>query len=174
MHNFRAKPLKRVDIRSLSNALRNMIDMSNTPFFPIVHFAELVIPQLDKNYCFAVKDIREMGENHGLTEREGDIVTISIRSDIYDRAYAGEGRDRGTVAHEVGHYFLHARSTLLQKHSGKLLTYEDPEWQAKCFQGELLIPRHLVAGLSAEEVAKVCGVSVEAAAYQLRQYRKER
>lgn len=51
-------------------------------------------------------------------------------------------------------------------------TYEDSEWQANCFAGELLVPYHLVKGLTVEEVMEKCKVTRQMAEYQLGQYKK--
>jgi len=171
MHDFKALPLSRNEIRQIAFDLRRQLGAGNCVWFPILEFVEHVLPSVDPNYCFQVVEKEELGSSHGLTIIEGTNVAIQIREDIYDRAYRDEGRDRGTVAHEAGHYLMHAKSPSLHRHfGGKLPSYEDPEWQAKCFQGELLVPRHLVTGMTALEVAKQCGVSVDAAAYQLNLY----
>lgn len=171
MHQFRATPLSRADIRATTMQLRHSLGLANQLWFPVLEVVELVLPTLDKEYSFLVATHEELGSSHGLTIRDGNAVAIMIREDIYERAYDDEGRDRGTVAHEVGHYLMHARSPALHRNfGGTLKSFEDPEWQAKCFQGELLVPRHLVMGMSASEVARQCGVSLDAAAYQLKLY----
>ncbi|MBU9215438.1 MULTISPECIES: ImmA/IrrE family metallo-endopeptidase [Burkholderia] len=171
MHEFRALPMKRAEIRGVALDLRRSLGLEGRLWFPVLQLVEHAFPHLDKQYHFEVAEYAELGESHGLTVREGDSVCIKIREDIYDRAYADEGRDRGTVAHEAGHYLLHARSPALHRHfGGPLKSYEDPEWQAKAFQGELLIPKHLVSGMSVSDVAKECGVSYDAAEYQLKLY----
>ena len=55
---------------------------------------------------------------------------------------------------------------------GKIRSFEDPEWQAKCFAGELLIPAHLVGDLTPEEISEKCGVSYDAAVVQYKSMRK--
>lgn len=171
MHNFKASPMKRADIRHMAHELRRNLGIANQLWFPVLEFVEHALPNIDKKYAFLVAEHHELGSSHGLTIRDGDDVAIMIREDIYYRAYDDEGRDRGTVAHEAGHYLMHARSTALHRtFSEKLKPYEDPEWQAKCFQGELLVPRHLVMGMSASDVARQCGVSMDAAEYQLKLY----
>jgi Zn-dependent peptidase ImmA (M78 family) len=102
-----------------------------------------------------------------------DVVNhvIRIKESVYDGAYVGNGRDRMTIAHEIGHYVLMCvRGFGLQRNLSKTpaRTYEDPEWQAMCFAAELLVPAHLVRGMGASEIARKCGVSREAAEYQLR------
>ncbi|CAM3103115.1 ImmA/IrrE family metallo-endopeptidase [Cupriavidus taiwanensis] len=173
MHSFKATPLSRGDIREAAYELRKELGLAHRLWFPVLEFVEHALPQLDKNYTFEVVEFEELGSSHGLTTRDGDDVAIKIREDIYYRAYEDEGRDRGTVAHEAGHYLMHARSPALHRHfGGELKSYEDPEWQAKCFQGELLVPKHLVNGMSAIDVARQCGVSLDAAVYQLGLYAK--
>jgi len=172
MHSFKAPPMKRADVRQLALKLRRELGMADRLWFPILEFAELALPQMDKNYSFEVVESSELGSSHGLTERIDNQITIKIRDDIYDRAYRDEGRDRGTVAHEVGHYLMHAKSPALHRHFGNSLrSFEDPEWQAKCFQGELLVPKHLVMHMSVSDVERLCGVSRDAAEYQLQLYR---
>ena len=51
--------------------------------------------------------------------------------------------------------------------------YEDPEWQANCFAGELLVPKRLVKNLSVEEIVEQCKVTQAMASIQLGQYEKE-
>lgn len=83
----------------------------------------------------------------------------------------GKGRDRMTIAHEFSHFMtLRFLGFKLSRTigGGKLRAYENPEWQAKCLAGELLIPHDLVLGMSAAEVARKCGVSMAAATYQLK------
>lgn len=172
MHSFIAKPMRRAEIRDLAFDLRKRFGLEDHLRFPIMEFVELILPKFDKDYSFEVVEKDELGQSHGLTEREGQHVTIKIRSDVYALACDDAGRDRGTVAHEVGHYLMHARSPALHRHfGGKVDTCQDPEWQAKCFQGELLVPRHLVEGMCASAVAQNCGVSLQAAEYQLNLYK---
>lgn len=171
MHSFKAPPLKRVEIRQIAIDLRHQFGLANQLWFPVLEFAELVLPTMDSSYTFVVADKEELGTSHGLTELIGDQIVISIREDIYERAYNDEGRDRGTVAHEIGHYLMHAKCPALHRHFGaELMPFEDPEWQAKCFQGELLVPKHLVKGMNATDVSRLCGVSLDAAMYQLNLY----
>jgi len=171
MHNVVVAPLKREHIRAFALKIRKALGIENDMWFPVMEVVEMILPTLDKDYSFHVREKDELGSNHGLTVRDGDAVSILIRDDIYARAQAGEGRDRGTVAHEIGHYSLHIKNQCFPRNFGQQVrTIEDPEWQAKCFQGELLVPKHLVHGMTAYQVAERCGVSFDAAEYQLRLY----
>ena len=94
---------------------------------------------------------------------------IRIRQSVYDGACNGIGRDRMTVMHEMSHALLLKISgvKLQRNYSETLPTYCDPEWQAKCLAGEIMIPAHLVRGMKLDEVVQRCGVSYDAASYQL-------
>ena len=48
----------------------------------------------------------------------------------------------------------------------KLKPFEDPEWQADCCGGELLMYHPLIKGLSEDEIAEKCGVTPKAAKTQ--------
>lgn len=51
-----------------------------------------------------------MGECHGITYPDRN--EIQIRQDVYDRAIAGSGRDRLTLAHELGHLLFHEKQNI--------------------------------------------------------------
>ena len=93
---------------------------------------------------------------------------IRIREDIYHGAIRNMGRDRMTVAHEVGHYILLVAKGLKLYRSFEgvqIEAYRDPEWQAKALAGELLCPFNLIKGMATPQIALACGVSDEAAQY---------
>ncbi len=88
---------------------------------------------------------------------------------VYIGAVNGNGRDRMTIAHEIGHYFtlcFCGFSFQRNYNNGPVAAYNSPEWQAKCFAAELLIPAHLTQNMQPWEIAYECGVSSEAAQYQ--------
>ncbi len=144
------------------------MDLTNELYFPIVEVLEL-LHKFDKDAHFEVVEADELEENeHAVT----DIIskTIKIRADVYEGACNGFGRDRMTIAHEFAHFitlctlgFKVARSF----DDDYIPPYRDPEWQAKCLAGELMIDSDLVCGMSAKEVSKNCGVSYDAAKFQL-------
>ncbi|MFG6327969.1 MAG: ImmA/IrrE family metallo-endopeptidase [Lachnospiraceae bacterium] len=136
-------------------------------FFDILHFMEVTLPKIIPEYEFCIEDIETMGDAEGLTYPDKGIV--KIRQDVYDGAVSGNGRHRFTIAHELFHLLRHDDSNITFARIRKendIKKYEDPEWQADAFGGELLVPNHLIQGLSAEEISQKCGVSLPAASYQ--------
>lgn len=104
-----------------------------------------------------------------------------IREDVYENANNGQGRDRFTIAHELGHLILQhnhilARTSSLMTHK----PYEDSEWQADNFAAEFLMPYGFVknchnfvktddALMEISYIAETCKVSFDAASirYQI-------
>ncbi|MCD8294834.1 MAG: ImmA/IrrE family metallo-endopeptidase [Clostridia bacterium] len=147
--------------------------MENELYFPVVKFLENVLPIIIPDFQLEIVPAEEMGNKHGETFPSKSL--IRIREDVYVRAVNGEGRDRLTIAHEIGHLLLHAGSTIAlcrMAPGEQIMPYEDPEWQANAFGGELLASSYLIKGMSAYEVHVKCGVSLSAAEMQLRKLSK--
>ena len=139
-----AAPLGRKDIRKKAQAIRLIAErfgcIPDGTWFDIIRFVEHVLPQIDSKFTLEIVSLGEMRDLHGETLPEE--CTIKIREDVYLRACNGEGRDRLTIAHEVGHYLLHGDRTvrLTRVQPGRRVkTFCAPEWQANAFAGEWLV-----------------------------------
>ena len=165
-----ATPLSRNNIRVFANFIRNKLGVTNQLKFPICQFLER-IPDILNNpnfYYRIIPDNNLPKDIHAFYTLYDD--AIYIKESVYNGACADKGRDRMTIAHEIGHYLLIKTNGLqLQRHfnNTSIPTYMSPEWQAKCFGGELLIPAHLIKGMQPAEIAEKCKVSLDAAKYQL-------
>lgn len=157
-----------MELRRLAKIIREVLDLTNELYFPIVEVLEL-LHKFDEEAHFEIVEADELEENeHAVT----DIIskTIKIRADVYEGACNGVGRDRMTIAHEFAHFItLCTLGFKLARSFGDvdIPPYRDPEWQAKCLAGELLIDSDLVKGMSAAEISRKCGVSYDAAKLQL-------
>ncbi|CQJ43740.1 Domain of uncharacterised function (DUF955) [Yersinia enterocolitica] len=166
--DYRVPPQNRSSIRNLVNSLRGTFGISS-PMFPIMEVIEFALPQILPNFELVIGDLQEMGGTHGLTyPQESRLI---LREDIYEGALNGVGRDRMTAAHELGHLLLHKNIAFARAEPGvKIRAFESSEWQAKCFSGELLVPASrasIFQALPSSEVARICGVSEQAARYQV-------
>ncbi len=173
MNCYKASPLGREDIRKFIRQLKRKIGLEYELYFPIVPFLENILPILIPNFQLEIVPVAEMGNKHGETYPSKDL--IRIREDVYLRAVQGKGRDRLTIAHEIGHLFEHEDDAvaLYRLAPGeKLKPYEDPEWQADAFGGELLASSYLIKGMCVSEVSQKCGVSYDAARVQLNALQK--
>ncbi len=169
MGGYIVEAKSRGELRDLANMLRNHLGLENTLWMPIVEILE-ILPEIFDDFSYEIVPDNELPEN---IHAETDVRTghIRIKESIYERACDGEGRDRMTIAHEIGHYFtLCFCGFKLQRNFGQdnVPRFKDPEWQAKCFAGEFMVAKHLTHGMSPDEIAKSCGVSFEAADVQYR------
>ena len=151
----------------MATLIRKIARKENELYFDIVYFLEITLPKLDENFTFQVLTEENMGDCHGLTYPDKNL--IQIRQDVYERAVEGNGRDRLTLAHELFHLLQHESINISFARTGnnKVETYRDPEWQSDAFGGELLVPHNMIQGMSINEVATKCGVSMAAARFQL-------
>lgn len=176
MSAYYVNPLSRWNIRVIALRFRREFGLENAVYFPIVQVLELLCfrcPELE----FEIVELSELQNKHAHAETDTKEGFIRIRRDVYDGACNGEGRDRMTLAHEIGHFVLLnlCGVKLYRQFEGQdVEPYRDPEWQAKCFAGELLIAKHLVGGMGVDEAAYNCGVSRTAAEYQLSKFNEGR
>ena len=162
-----AEPTQRITLRAIAYKIRELSGDTDKLFFPIVPFIEHKMPHFFSGFHLEIMPNDYFPPNiHGETAIEERV--IRIREDIYHRAIRGFGRDRMTLAHEVGHYILLVAKGLKLYRSFKetdIEAFRDPEWQAKALAGELLCPFHLIKGMAVPQIASACGVSDIAAQY---------
>ena len=158
---IKVAPASRRSLRALATHLRTQIGVESA-YFPILEFIDLGLGHHFPELIVDVVPKSDMPVEHGVTMPDQQIILI--REDVYEGAANGRGRDRFTLAHELGHLILHtgvplSRSSLDHK------PYEDSEWQANTFASELLMPveasRRCYPNTS--ELAELCGVSSDAA-----------
>ena len=168
MNTYKAAPLSRKNIRQFVRYIRKMTGTEDLVFFPIVKFLELVLPQLVDGFYYEICTKGEMPNKCGETFPAEN--KICIREDIYEKALNDEPFARFSIAHEIGHLLLNdvdSISLCRLEHGEKLRAFEDPEWQADCFGGELLAPSYLIGDYSIEEISEKNGVTKRAAKVQL-------
>lgn len=124
-----------------------------------------------KNLAFKVVEDSELGEDDGRTEIIADVVHITVKRSVYQKAELGDGRARMTLAHELAHGVMHpgapkfrgtgeSGTTILSR----LQATVSAEHQAKVFAAAFLIDDKTAAQIGiAEEVSVFFLVSLEAA-----------
>jgi Zn-dependent peptidase ImmA (M78 family) len=169
-------PLSRKQIRDVARNIRRIakeMNGGNTPFFAIVDFLDVILAKHYEEFTLEILSEHEMGEAHGITFPDQHL--IQIRDDVYTGACHHQGRDRMTLAHELGHYVLHSdlgHARIFEYN--KIKPYESSEWQASAFAGELLISVDHISGCNQPfEVAEKFGVTLDAAKYQWEVFKKE-
>ncbi len=119
MSQFIAKPMSTDDILHLTNRLRRKLNLYDRTYFPIVEFIETVLPEIDPKFSYLYVAKNEMPDTYAYFDNVAN--SIVVREDVYDRALNGSGRDRFTLAHELGHYVLHSSGVQLCRSDGAKL-----------------------------------------------------
>ena len=175
---FRVNPRSTQEIREVTHSLRDALRI-NTPKFPLSQVIELALPTVVEDFVCDVREDFEMKRLYG-TNIEAmttpDKWLIELMASTYDNLCKEQGRARFTVAHELGHLFLHQKESpqFARASSSLIQAYENSEWQANTFAAELLMPLHIACNCtSAEEISEVFAVSKEAAAFRWELIKKE-
>ena len=157
-----AEPRSRKTIINTVRLIKSCLGLENTLCFPVLEFVELILSQIDTTFNFVVLENKEMADKYAYYEPSTN--TMNVRSDVYDRAYNNDPRDRFTIAHEIGHYFLHRDGVIFSRVDGfvNIAAYCDPEWQANTFASELLMASHLIVDMDIPEIQQKCMTSFEA------------
>lgn len=170
MTEYLVEPKSRRDIRAWANLLRKHLKIGNLLYVPVVQLLDILAEVFAGSFSYEIVPDEYFAED---THADTDVRTghIRIKESVYERACDGEGRDRMTIAHEIGHFFMLCYGGFkLRRNFGNddVKPYEDPEWQAKCFAGEFMISGQLTMKMNPWEIADKCGVSLDAAIYQYR------
>lgn len=164
-------PSSTAKIRSLANKLRTAfaeMDVPSTGKVDMNFILDCVLPNAIPDFNLQIVPDEDLGEDHAQTFP--DRLQIKVKESVYLGADNGNGRDAFTLAHELGHLFLHrnvssyARSNSQAGSQSEHKAYEDSEWQADCFAAEFLMPHAEVQKCkNVEEVMSLFGVSYHAA-----------
>lgn len=162
--NYIANPLSRNNIRKLTKIFREVVGVSEYEKFPILGFIEFFLGKV--GYSFEILEDYELKGKYA--EALPDEKRLLIRQGTYEGAVKGNPRDLFTLAHEIGHLFLHNNQTIsFARKDSKIKCYEDPEWQANTFAAELFAPADIIISMTQEEVVNRYGCSWQVASIQL-------
>lgn len=164
--DYKVSSLSRDEICDMTKRFREVLGYTNRVRLPIMKVLE-ILDRVIPGFEWQIVPCGEMPDKHA--EMRPEEIKIYIREDVYDGAYAGNGRDRMTIAHEIAHLLLHIDQKPSYARAFKdneLPAYCSSEWQAKAFAAELLIPRALCMNMTVDEIARKCGVSGDSARYQ--------
>lgn len=170
--NYKTKARSKKEIEDKASTIREIcsifIEDSEDERFPVLDFVEKVLPRIVENFNFIVVSPDELKNCYGVTDITD--YTIQIREDVYYRAINGNKRDIFTIAHEIGHLFLHSNQKVkLARGESSMKIYESTEWQADTFAAALLIPADKINNNDNKfTVASRFGVSVQAAEVRLK------
>ncbi len=167
MSDYIVESKSRKELRRLAMDLRKHLGLENELWIPIVELLD-VLAEVFSDFSYEIVEDNEL-ENGNHAEINIRTGHIKIKESVYLGACNREGRDRMTIAHEIGHYFTLCICGFALRRNFKqreVKTFNDPEWQAKCFAGEFMVAHHLTKNMTVSEIVEACGVSPDAAEYQ--------
>lgn len=156
-----AHPLSKQAIETYAEYIRKQTQCTSC-YMDIVGFIEFVIPKLDPTFDYEYVEDEMLPAGVYAYYDPGENKLYVLNS-VYVRASEGVGRDRFTLAHEVGHYLLHYDGLAYARSTTEIPAYCNPEWQANTFASAFLIPKSLTMSMSVEEIVDTCKVSYQAA-----------
>jgi len=160
----RVAPMSRASIRKVTNDIRNWFEISSDKPFSIVKFVEHKLVE-QAGFILDIVPDSEMGGIYAEVIPAKRLFRIGETA--YDNACDDRPHDRFTVAHEVGHLLLHTPDRVrFARTQNEIKPYENPEWQANTFAGELLVHTDSIRGLSVEDIANKYKVSYTVANIQ--------
>lgn len=159
------------DIEKLTDQLRGSLGLSHNPRFPVMQVMEHVLDHQLALFRLLVGTSEEMDDAEGLTDPSGSFVML--RDDVYEKAWANDGRARFTASHELGHWVLHTNVPMARAAPDhNVPPYKLSEQQANRFAVELLMPSAFISRLdTAKDLVDRFGVSREAASLRLKNLR---
>ncbi|HAU0830367.1 TPA: ImmA/IrrE family metallo-endopeptidase [Legionella pneumophila] len=163
-NGFKVPPRSIETICSTANQIRSLLHPNTSRFVDIVRVLDIILPSLIPEFEFEICTFDELGSDHGRTYP--DQLRIQIREDIYEGAICEHGRDRFTLAHELGHLVLHQDVPFAHNTTSSLnmKIYENSEWQADIFASTFLMPDEIIKNCAnVDEIAQKCKVSISAA-----------
>lgn len=159
-------PLSRRKIRAQADSVRSSLKITE-PYFPLMEVVEFSLPRAIDAFTLEVWSAEEMQKSYGSGTHAmtyPNELRMILREDVYRGARKDAGRDRFTVAHEFGHLVLHQFVGMARRLPTELLAFENSEWQADAFAGELLMPLPFVLECATlGDVVDTFKVSYEAA-----------
>lgn len=149
------------ELRVSAEQLRKVLwDYTDIKYLDIVKVLEHKMPEAFNGFRY------EIVEPYELPDREAEMnpcdFCIRIQEPIYRKAMNGDGHCRFTLAHELGHFFLHRTQTLAfgrKAINGNIPTWRNSEWQADTFARNFLAPYSMTRGMCAQEIEALFGVS---------------
>jgi len=166
--SVRVSPLSIKKIKDAAKSIRKLFGITQ----PKVDMGWLLEVLISKGFVVICEanDPRLVGK-YALTYPDQNKILISEAT--YDAAVDGDGRARFTIAHEIGHFFLHkGQMSFARSTDGTHKIYEDAEWQADTFASHFLIDDSYLNGSeSLEYISSLFGTSLQAAKVYVEKYR---
>lgn len=182
MNKYIVNGLKIIEIRNYTQQIRKLLKLSNNNCINIVKLLDkITILFLDYglNFNYIIRNDSDpifQDNEEAFTDMKTGIIYFK-ESVIQNACKKRYHRSSFTIAHELGHYFLHYLQSdvkfCLVSDNIDIPAYKNPEWQADVFASELLMPFEQCKILSVEDIRKKFHVSRKAAETRKNKITKE-
>lgn len=157
---IKTNPLSVNDIADIAKRVRKEYKIESGDCFPILKYLSYIYDQeliglsiLDDNDSYLDKDTP--------AKYNANDNFIYLKESVINEIESGNYRSNFTLAHELFHYLQNKVLGFSFEEVEDRKTYEDPEWQANCFAGELLLPDEFLDNEDNDFLAKHFQVSLE-------------
>lgn len=174
-------PRSRVAIRRDAQKVKDILSLKlgfEGAFVPIVKVVEF-LDYHDLLEFSVVDDADIEGVAARLQPRNGEVPLLEVSESIYESSCLDDHFARFTLAHEVGHFFLHSNQRIplhrAMPGKGRHVIFEDSEWQANTFAAEILMDSRLIQKdfWDENDISERCCVSGAAAIIRLKVLRSD-
>ena len=137
---IKTNPLSVKDISLIASNTRKKYNIDLDQAFPILEY-------LDYLFSEGLLSIQLLDDNDPYLDKNTPAIYnakdnfIYIKESVLEEVENGNYRSTFTLAHELFHYLQHQVLGFEFVEVEDRKTYEDPEWQANEFAGELLVPK---------------------------------
>ena len=156
---IKTNPLSIANISKIAKNVRSEFKIGEGECFPILDYLNHLCDQGLLSMQIIDNDDSYLDQKTVALYNKSDNF-IYIKEDVLKEYDEGNYRANFTLAHELFHYIQNQVLKFDFEEVEDRKTYEDPEWQANEFTGELLVPKTYLY-LDEEELVKRFRVSME-------------
>ena len=182
MDKYVVSGLSKIEIRWYVQNIRKLLLLSDYKYVAIVKVLDKIsklFSDIGLSFNYIIKE-----DNDPIFEENEEVFTDMKAGVIYFKESVIEKASRKryqrssfTIAHELGHYFLHYlnEDVKLSRVSKDFVVpkYKDPEWQADTFAAEFLMPFDQCKDMNVEEIKNTYHVTRSAATTRKEKILKE-
>lgn len=157
---IKTNPLSVKDISNIATSIRKQYGIAKDQAFPILEILKQLFYDNYLSIQLLADDDSYLDKNTPAVYNANDNF-IYLKESVIKEVESGNYRSNFTLAYEFFHYLQHQVLGFTFEEVEDIKTYEDLEWQANCFAGELLLPDEYLNNEDNDYLAEHFQVSME-------------